>query len=61
MNLYTIKAKAKKIIGYQYFAVEATDEKSALAKFQAGDREFQDEEFEVVELEKPEIISVEDV
>lgn len=55
MPKYVIRCPIEAARGHQWWEVEASDPKDALAKHEAGKSDFVDEEVEVTGLGKPEI------
>lgn len=53
---YTIAVPVNRACGNQYFEVEATSRKEALALFEAGKAVFLHDEIEVTETGEPEVI-----
>lgn len=52
---YQIKSKITTVSGWQFWSVEASSPAEAIAKWQAGDAEFENEEVEVIDVGEPEI------
>ena len=60
MATFLVRVDVVRVNGWQYFHVEARNEREALEQWHRGEHKFVDEEIEVTELGEPDVVGEED-